>query len=420
MRSPGFWIAKIKKPDAVLLNGQEIEKLNSEFEENKLVNNLTKFGTSYFAGKNFGTSLKKTLAKYNKYKNEKLGAKNIKSALTKVSSNINFSSLNAPVAIQYGLAVKSSDLRIIPATIPLYSSKETEGLDRLQVTRLHLGEPLIVSYKTKDGKWFYVFAREAEGWMEASDIGFCNKETWNSLLKTNGAKTKTASDFVIVISAVADIYADEERTEFISYAQMGTRFTAEETKDNLVKIKMPSADNKGVLYFKEAFIGKGDISRGYLKYSRRNVLEQAFKYLNTPYGWGGQDDFLDCSSFIKNVFSCFGINLPRNSAAQIHSTSMMKNISFFKEDDEKSKGAKIMGKALEGASLLYFPGHIMLYIGQANHQPYAIHSIWGYRDKNDKNLYLINKTAVSGMNLGKNSKKGSLLERTSFIKNMSK
>lgn len=47
------------------------------------------------------------------------------------------------------------------------------------------------------------------------------------------------------------------------------------------------------------------------------VIEEAFKYLGTPYVWGGTTPSgFDCSGFTKYIYSKFGINLPRVSQSQ--------------------------------------------------------------------------------------------------------
>ena len=58
------------------------------------------------------------------------------------------------------------------------------------------------------------------------------------------------------------------------------------------------------------------VSRGYLPYTPRTVIFQAFKLLHSPYGWGDMYGEQDCSRFIQLVFSTVGIQFPRNSLQQ--------------------------------------------------------------------------------------------------------
>jgi len=47
------------------------------------------------------------------------------------------------------------------------------------------------------------------------------------------------------------------------------------------------------------------------------LLSVASSFLNTPYYWGGRTNRgIDCSGFVQNVFSVFGIQLPRDAYQQ--------------------------------------------------------------------------------------------------------
>lgn len=51
---------------------------------------------------------------------------------------------------------------------------------------------------------------------------------------------------------------------------------------------------------------------------RREVLENALSYVNTPYLWGGKSPFgIDCSGFSQVVYKINGIRLPRDASQQV-------------------------------------------------------------------------------------------------------
>jgi cell wall-associated NlpC family hydrolase len=58
--------------------------------------------------------------------------------------------------------------------------------------------------------------------------------------------------------------------------------------------------------------------RGGLNDQQRQVIREAFTYMGVPYVWAGNTrSGLDCSAFVKNVFSTVGVSLPRHSGHQI-------------------------------------------------------------------------------------------------------
>ena len=64
-----------------------------------------------------------------------------------------------------------------------------------------------------------------------------------------------------------------------------------------------------------------DVSVGYLPYTRRNIVAQAFKLLGDRHGWSGQNESRDASGLSMDVFASFGIRLPRNSSCLLYTSS---------------------------------------------------------------------------------------------------
>lgn len=55
----------------------------------------------------------------------------------------------------------------------------------------------------------------------------------------------------------------------------------------------------------------------HLANAKNKLLAKAKEFLGTPYGFGGKsDERTDCSGFTRQVFSQFGIDLPRSAAEQ--------------------------------------------------------------------------------------------------------
>jgi hypothetical protein len=110
-----------------------------------------------------------------------------------------------------------------------------------------------------------------------------------------------------------------------------------------------------------------------------------------------------------------GMHFPRNSADQ---AMVGKQVAEFVSDTSEETKIRSLDQAIGGISTLYLKGHIMLYLGKAGLKPYAIHETWAYRvpDSDRDLIYKINRVAVTDLNLGKGSRRGSLLERLKSVR----
>lgn len=51
---------------------------------------------------------------------------------------------------------------------------------------------------------------------------------------------------------------------------------------------------------------------------RKMIIDQALKYFNAPYLWGGRSPFgVDCSGFVQIIYKMIGYKLPRDASQQV-------------------------------------------------------------------------------------------------------
>ncbi len=147
--------------------------------------------------------------------------------------------------------------------------------------------------------------------------------------------------------------------------------------------------------------------------TRRAILERAFARVGDPYGWGGEGGGLDCSRFLMDVFGELGLELPRSSRDQARAGTFSIDISDVATDRDRM--SLVDAAAERGLVLLYFPGHIMLYLGRdADGTPMAIHSFAEYLapcDGGGETRFTQHGVTVSNLELGRGSSRTAFVER---------
>ena len=158
--------------------------------------------------------------------------------------------------------------------------------------------------------------------------------------------------------------------------------------------------------------------------TRRRFLEAAFRYLGSPYGWGGNQGGRDCSRLVMDVMGAFGLALPRHSRAQAHAGTF--HIEMKSVKSERERQLLIEAAAQRGIVLLHFPGHIMIYLGRTEAGvPMAIHAFAEYlvpcaeRDQRHpdrgETLMTVDRLTVSNLNLGRGTSRKAFIERITHI-----
>jgi hypothetical protein len=98
--------------------------------------------------------------------------------------------------------------------------------------------------------------------------------------------------------------------------------------------------------------GIGYIRSRHLELCDKGIIETAFGYLGVPYRWGGKTAMgIDCSGLAFMAYYLNGITIYRDSSIE---ESMKKGFAVRKIPFESAKPA----------DLLYFPGHIAIYLGE--------------------------------------------------------
>jgi hypothetical protein len=378
---PEFWIDKVENPDEVIMNAKEIEVFNTS---------TAKRGTLTFfkdVNRAYASSWLKhsILANYDDMKSRTThfvdGTKISTFFLRNIKDNINVDSIqSSSTKTRYALTTSYCDQKIIPTDLALLKKKNEIHFDRNQNSALDIATPIAILHTSADGQWHYGIGPTSSGWVRASNIALgTQKEILDYLSSKNFVVTTAAKTSVLIGGKYHD------------YMRMGVRLPSLLDIDDTTMVMIPTANEEGNLVFTNATVKTADIHRGYLAYTPKNILRQAFKFLHAPYGWGGMYGEQDCSKFLQEIYATVGVKLPRNSLSQSNVSNTKLELSDL---TKKSKHTFLKTSSMVGGTILHLKGHIVLYLGEYKGEPYIIHTVWG----SSKRHYALARTAVTSLN----------------------
>lgn len=327
-----------------------------------------------------------------------------------ISQLVSATGWDGVIGPKYALAVSQTQIKSIP-TADYIGYDETDSDDEVTLSSLRVNEPFIVKQTAvvNDKVFYWGYSNSVSGWVLASDLAFCgSKAEWLNMWQT-GVSNK---DFIVVTTDYFTL-SESHYAPSVSGVKltMGTTLKLVPESEIPRNISMRGTWNNYVVYIptrgadgscvKEiALIAQNkDVNEGYLPMTSANAVDLAFKYLGDTYGWGGMLDSVDCSAFVRNVYKCFGLEMPRNTNWQKEVPGTCVNVG---EYDSASKAALISG--CTPGTPLYFSGHTMIYLGTVNGTSYVISALGstadseGYLDVRVQNTVAVTPLTVRRKN----------------------
>lgn len=377
-----FWIDKIEKPDALIMNEKEITRFNHDTIYNKKTLTDFKEIPRYYESrwikemilKNFNGI--KSRAKYfaDGYKIPKSFYKDLKEEM-----NLNdFHELHRNT--RYALTINYTNQKIIPTELSLLKKSDQIHFDRNQNSALDIATPIAILHSSADGFWHYGIGPSSSGWVRSKDIAFGEREEILNYINSKNFIVTTEAKTALMIQG-----------KYHDYLRMGVRLPMVMNIDDMTMVLVPIRDKKGDLLLSNATVKTANIHKGYLPYTPRTILTQAFKFLHAPYGWGGMYGEQDCSKFLQEIYATTGVKFPRNSASQSNIGEAKLNLAGI---SKQSKYQFLKNSALAGVTIIHLKGHIVLYLGEYKDEPYIIHTVWGSSSEH----YPLGRTAVTSLN----------------------
>ncbi len=273
---------------------------------------------------------------------------------------------NYPNRNENAITIANTPLRSLPTAMPVFSNPKYPGegypFDNLQIDNVWAGTPVHILQSTLDGQWDLVVTPYIYGWVKSTDLALAD----NSFVKT-WASAK------FIVPTKDKIPVNDNAGVFRFNAAIGGLYPFTQVENGYYDIMIPVANQQGHAVIHQARIPADSASPFPLVGNQANVVQLMNQLMGAPYGWGGLYSYRDCTETMRDVFASFGVYMPRSSSEQIH---VGQEISL-KHLHNSAKLKLIHDNAIPFATVIGFPGHVMLYLGEQKGQPIVFEDLWG-------------------------------------------
>ena len=376
--SPGYWIARLPQPDAVVLDRDAIAARNARLMQvDRSMHDLRALPDALPRAQVLQW-LDAVSHRPGKPLFDVHHARVPSSTIDRFVAGAARDAVPGTVRVRYGLVVHRAALRSFPTLERVFTSDDDTDIDRFQESAEFPGTPVAIVHASRDGRWLFVVSPRYAAWMQRDAVAIGSK--------TQVLDYADKAPYRIVTGAtVRTVYTPDAPRVSELPLDMGVRLPlADVPADQPVNgqhpytswpVLLPVRNPDGTLAFQPALVPRNaDTAPDYLPYTRANLIRQAFKFLGERYGWGHDYNARDCSGFVSEVYRSLGVLLPRNTSDQATSPALDR-IHFESGDSRERREAAV--DALEVGDLVYIPGHVMMVIGRIGDVPYVIHDTNG-------------------------------------------
>lgn len=261
------------------------------------------------------------------------------------------------------------DLRNFPTREPYFLDFNEAGegfpFDYLQNSGVAANKPVAVTHVTKDGGWLFVESSFASGWVPAREIAF--------MMGSDAKRWREAERQIVVTGDDLPVY--DRNGAFLFYANLGTLFPLVREEEERYVVSAAVRNRYGEAVMVQATLPKTDAAPAPLPMTPENIAKILTRLTGQSYGWGGLLGNRDCSATVRDFYAPFGIWLPRNSGAQADAGNFLSFEGMTPEQKEQT----LLEKGIPFATLVSFPGHIALYVGESEGNALIFHNMWGIK-----------------------------------------
>ncbi|HDY87852.1 MAG TPA: hypothetical protein ENH82_07015, partial [bacterium] len=423
MRNPAYWIGKMENPDEVIITADKIMQMNEEYvkkmsvpepfkgippERIPLDKYLNRF-PGHFIVKPDIRSMKPDeipvivkgkiredidflrKEKYGNFFSVEYADREIDAFEKEMAPDL----VEDAVVSRDGIAVCTTRLRIVPSFFPEQVGlnnigKNNYSIDLWTSSLVKIGKHVTVLHRSLSGSHVFVLSDNGFGWVESQSIAF------GHIVEIK--EFNNPEDFIICTGDRVPFYSDKRCMYVSGWLRMGDRVPVA-SKENPRIIIVPARYVNGKFRSETAWLAENaDISVGWLPYTRRNIVETAFKLLDNPYDWTESSIGRNHETTYRDIFACFGFELPYHGSL----------FTFFGDYEEaampdigREKQYKRVFKHKSFVTIMtsHSHGHSMLLLGEYNGKPIAFdHNGYGYTDENGTE-YQVKRTCLVDMSI---------------------
>lgn len=405
MRTTEYWVKRMAKPDEVILTPVAIQKMNADYQKfisspdpfkgvvKERVPSLTYWWPGHvtvapnlkaMSAKAVADTVRAKVQEEIKFMRGKefgnfLAVRYSPRELDEFEREMALSSVKDDLKTRQGIAVRYTRLRNVPSFFP-----EQQGItenaktrwDQWNVAILKIARPVTVFYPSRSGEYLFVLSEEGYGWVRSEDIALGTGPVIQAFVNS--------PDFVVCTGDRVQFYTDATATFASGWFGMGDVLPLV-SKANPRLVKVPVRKANGAFATETAWLAKDSFTHvGWLPYTRRNVVETAFRLLDNPYDWSGAFYGRQHETTYRDIFAVFGFKLPWHGGLF---TFYGKNTEVMKPEIGTENQYKTILKHEPFVTVQSCGGHAQLLLGDNNGVPIVFDNHgYGYTDEKGKEL----------------------------------
>ncbi|HYQ57561.1 MAG TPA: hypothetical protein VEP89_09465, partial [Draconibacterium sp.] len=412
MRETSYWIDKMDSPDEVVLTTEQIEEKNAAYEKRlreildsespkseQIGRELRKAGL-FAIYPDLSTKTPTEISDIVKEIVDQqlnsvrrgpsgniLGIENSEGEMVGIRNELAFDQIKDQITIQPGITVKTGLLKIIPSLRYEYVGymSSSRDWDMWNLDIVPIGSKVQILHTSASGGHVFVLSDRGYGWLKSEEVALCSEKEAGNFIDTE--------DFWICTDDMTPFYSDESCTYTSGWMRMGDKLPA--TKNSKI-IMVPTRQANGGLEIQEAWLKTtSDVSKGYLPYTRKNVVIQAFKMLDNMYDWTGGFYGRNHMTVLRDLYSSFGFELPANGGMTLLSVYSPREDMITPDAGKEKQYEAILSHEPLLTIDVCSSGHSLIVLGEYNGEPITFDT-HGYKYNDDEGNERIVRRQVVG------------------------